>query len=161
MPSMVDPYPALLSFQEAYKTKEIVCASGRIHPEIAVHFDEPAPGDKRITYALLSDNKPVAIAIFANADPMHDGPCFQIGYAVAESLRNKGLATEVVSKAMDEIINGFKAVFKKFYIEAIVGVDNDASQKLAHKFISTAPENIVDEFSGEPALQYMREVVYS
>lgn len=161
MSSIVDPYPAFLSFKKAYVAKQITCISGRVHSEIVVHVDNPTPDSHRITYAILSKGKPVAFAVYAPADPMPDGPCFQIGYAVEKSLRNNGLATQIISKSIDEMVNGFKPSFKKFYIEAIVGETNIASQKLAQKFICSTPNKIVDKESCEPAFQYLREVVYT
>jgi hypothetical protein len=45
-----------------------------------------------------------------------------------------------------------------FYVEAVVGVDNRPSQRVAEKVISDAPTAVQDQVSGEPALQYIRRI---
>lgn len=45
-----------------------------------------------------------------------------------------------------------------FYIEAVVGIDNEPSKRGAAATISTAPVQITDEFSGIPALHYIRKI---
>ncbi len=45
-----------------------------------------------------------------------------------------------------------------FYVEAIVGTDNEASKYVAAATISTSPVEVTDQFSGLPALQYVRKI---
>ena len=47
---------------------------------------------------------------------------------------------------------------KTFYVEAIVGMHNTASQRVAAKVISDKPVATTDAASGLPALQYLRKV---
>ncbi|WP_351123587.1 hypothetical protein [Shewanella sp. T24-MNA-CIBAN-0130] len=69
--------------------------------------------------------------------------------------RRQNLATEIVQKSIDEV----KAEFQRkgissFYVEAVVGIDNLASQKLANKLLSDKFEEITDDVSGENAYHY-------
>lgn len=53
--------------------------------------------------------------------------------------------------------NGFgRSCAKRFYVEAVVGVNNTASNKLAKRLLSDTLEAITDELSGEPALRYVK-----
>ena len=45
-----------------------------------------------------------------------------------------------------------------FCIEAVVGTDNEPSKRVAAATISADPVPITDEFSGLPALHYVRKV---
>ena len=45
-----------------------------------------------------------------------------------------------------------------FYIEAVVGTDNEPSMRVAGATISTSPVPITDHFSGLPALHYVLKV---
>jgi ribosomal protein S18 acetylase RimI-like enzyme len=58
-------------------------------------------------------------------------PCFQIGIAVHKAYRRKGLAKRMLASSICEIHDGFRgAGHPAFYIEAVVGHDNKASQRL-------------------------------
>jgi hypothetical protein len=45
-----------------------------------------------------------------------------------------------------------------FYVEAMIDVDNKASQRVAEKILSTNPIATTDQVLGEPALQYLRRI---
>lgn len=157
MAVMTDPMAALNSLQQAIDNRLVVFQRCKVHRDLQVLLDEPAPGKRRFTYANISNGKVMAIAMFAVADHVSGIPCFQLGYAVLESMRNSGLGAATVRKSIEEISNGFKATpIKRFYIEAIVGVSNIPSNKLAAKMLSSTPEECTDAFSGQPALQYLR-----
>jgi RimJ/RimL family protein N-acetyltransferase len=116
---------------------------------------DDANGESRLTYALAGPGNVVkAIAIYISAG-FHEGvPCFQLGYAVDESFRKQGIATEVVKKSLDEMRTGFKSHMPRFYVEAVVGKSNEASNRLASKLLSSTPKDGIDEVSGESAFQY-------
>jgi hypothetical protein len=60
---------------------------------------------------------------------------------------------------MKELAHRFgRTQITNFYIEAIVGTDNEASHKIATKLLSGMPTPITDEVSGDPAFQYLRKV---
>lgn len=155
MSDMVDPNDSLISFQDALTKKLITLSSCVVHPEMKVLLDN-AEGTPRITYALLDGEKVKGIAIYVPVDPINGIPCFGLGYAVAEQYRKQGVATIIVQKSLDEMRNGFKKHIPKLYVEAIVGVDNHASNKVASKLISEKPSACNDTYSGKPAQQYLR-----
>lgn len=83
------------------------------------------------------------------------------GYATAEQFRNHGFATEIVKASMEELHRGISQHLPEpgFYVEAIVGMENLASQKVAARTLTDMPKTIVDGISGLPALHYIKQVV--
>lgn len=99
-----------------------------------------------------------AFANFVWCDPIEGEPCFQIGYAVPVAFRGRGLARDVVTAAIAEMQIGLtRNGVATFNIEAIVGANNPASQRVAQQTISPTATTITDEASDEPALQYVRK----
>jgi hypothetical protein len=85
--------------------------------------------------------------------------CFHLGYAVPEKYRGQGKGNDIVAMAMKELAHGLgRAHITNFYIEAIVGTDNEASHKIATKLLSGMPAPITDEVSGLPAFQYPKKI---
>lgn len=161
MTQMTDPHDGLVSFQSALKLGLLQLSKCKIHKDLKFLYDMPN-NSPRITYALLDRNNVVkATASFVPVDPCDDGPCFGVGYAVAEPFRGKGLAYEILEKSLDEFIALSKGKTPRMYIETIVGVDNIASQKVSSRFINDAPDEVTDKLSGLPALHYMRFVELS
>jgi hypothetical protein len=159
MPAMTDTMAALTSLQQALNNGLVTFQRCKLHPDLQVHLDEPSPRVSRFTYASISKGNVLAIAMFVMAEPVEGVHCFQLGYAVLESARRAGLGSAIVAKGIEEIRNGFKATpLKEFYVEAVVGKYNLASNKIAAKVLSATPTEITDVFSGEPALQYLRLV---
>lgn len=159
MGQMTDPTNSLLALQDAINKRLFRLERGRIHADLAVYMDEPVQGTKRITYAKITESGVVkAIAVFVNTEPHNGLPCFQIGYAVATRFCRQGNGADIVKNSIDEMINGFRTIMPCFFIEAIVGVSNQASLKIASKHISQTPLEITDEVSGEPAKQFMRRI---
>lgn len=100
-----------------------------------------------------------AFVVFALCEPIEGTPCFAIGYAVPEAYRNQGRAKKAISAAIAEMQNGFGRLgYSVFYVEAIVGLDNKASQRVAEQVISDKPVAVTDQVSGLPALQYLRKI---
>lgn len=153
---MVDPMEALVKLQEAIGSGLVRLKRGDIHSSLGVWMDEPN-GKTRITYAKVTGRKVEAVALFVHNGYLEGVPCFQAGYAVVESMRSKGFASDLVLKAIEEMSNGFgRNGAKRFYIEAVVGEKNAPSNKLAKCLLSDAPESITDDMSGEPALRYVK-----
>jgi len=122
--------------------------------------DQPA-GKPRFTYAKIEKGKVLSISLFVHVDAVDRVPCFQIGYAVVESKRQQGMASEIVAKGIEEMVNGFKKRGSgKFYVEAIVAESNAPSNKVARRSLSGAPKPCVDAFSAEPSMQYLRLVEF-
>ena len=153
---MNDPSHSLHSFQEELLRGKILLQHGIIYPDLYVYGDQ-AEGKLRLTYVKLENSTVTAFVSFVQCTPIEGIPCFQIGYAVPEAYRHKGLAKEIVSMALSEIQNGFKR-FGDFYVEAIVGADNKFSQRVAEHAISATSVTMIDEMSGLPALQYLRKM---
>ena len=136
MPSIVDPMDAFVTFQPALRRGEIELHRGDVDPNVFVHLDHPK-GEPRYTYVRLEGQEVTAMAVFLLADPYEGKPCLQIGYAVAEHLRGQGRAKDVAKAAIAELHAGMgRNGVRSFYIEAIVGADNPASQHVADALFS-------------------------
>jgi hypothetical protein len=156
---MTDPMQALVQLQSALDNRIVRLRPCEIHKDLSVIADEPN-GRPRFTYAKLEGTKVQSISLFALVDPVDGFPCFQMGCATVEAVRGRGFATDVTTKGIDELRNGIKRNrVEKFYVEAIVSVANEPSNRLAQKLLSASPVNCIDAFSGEPALQYLRIVM--
>lgn len=155
MPQMTNPHDGLLSFQDALAANVISPVACRHNKELSMLFDD-AEGTPRMTYSFIDACGTVkALAMFVPVEPVGQVPCVGIGYAVAEQFRGQGLAYEIVEKSISEFKMSSKQRLPEFYLEAVIGVENVASQKVANKFISNSPDAITDEWSGLPALHYM------
>ena len=49
-------------------------------------------------------------------------------------------------------------MFPVFYVEAIVGADNKASQRVAERTLSNKPVAVTDHISGLPAFRYLQKI---
>ena len=152
---MVDPMDALLSFNDALKQNLLQLHKGEIDKDLYVHIDRPE-GETRMTYTRIVGKVAFALVTFVQADSVGDEPCFGIGYAVLPTHRGKGIASNLVKAATIELLNGFgRNGVPILHIEAIVGVENYESQRVAEKTISKDRTTANDEHSGEPAFQYI------
>lgn len=158
MTAMTDPSDALSVFQAQLVSGHLPLQRCALDADLFVLVDEPN-GKPRFTYLRLQDKAITAIVMLVVVDPIDGTPCFNIGYAVPESHRNQGLAKNTVSAAIKELKNGLSSAgIAAFYVEAIVGTDNQASQRVAESTISGTPAHITDGVSGHPALQYLRKI---
>lgn len=158
MAQMTDPTAALIDFQRVFETERIPLQPGVIDPALYVHLDQPT-GSPRFTYVRLNRRTVTALVMFAQVPPLKGLPCFQLGVAVPEKYRAQGRAKEIVTAAIAELQNGLgRNGIAAFYIEAVVGRDNEPSQRVAAATISADPVPITDEFSGLPALHYIRKI---
>jgi hypothetical protein len=155
---MTDPMNALSALQAALDAGSVRLNSCDLHPEIRVLLDHPR-GTPRFTYARITGHKVQAIALFALTESVQDVPCFQIGYAVIESMRSQGLGGKVLQQAIDELKHGLsRTPMKEFYLEAIVSTVNEPSNRIAKRLISDSPKPGNDSLSQEPIFQYLRRV---
>ena len=158
MPAMTDPFESLTSFQKAFDDRELQLQRGEIDRELFVHADRPQ-GEMRLTYARVQRKTVTALAIAVLTEPIEGIPCFQLGVAVPEAYRGQGRAKSIVEAAIAEMKSGLaRNNLRAFYVEAIVGAHNKSSQRVAAATISATPKEVTDEFSGLPALQYLRKV---
>ena len=151
MPKMTDPTDALTSFQRAL-LQGLQLHPGTLDPDVFMHFDQPN-GEPRFTYVRLDGQTVTALANFTPNGHVDGSPCFSVGYAVPETLRNQGRAHQIVRDGIAELRNGFKG-HPPFHVEAIVSVDNAASIRVATSVIGGEAEAIVDDHSKQPALRY-------
>jgi len=155
---MTDPMDALSGLQQALDTKVVQMRACELFPNMVVLLDHPN-GTLRFTYAQVVRGRVHAIALFVKAGFVEGTPCFQTGYAVAIDQRNGGLGTQIVKQGLAELQNGMsRTPIKEFFVEAIVSTENTASNKIAAKILSQLPISCKDEFTNEPALQYLRKV---
>lgn len=159
MPAMTDPTQALQSFQGALKSGLITnLQRGALDPKIYVHLDEPN-GLPRFTYVRLEGKIVTALVMLVRVEPLDGLPCFQIGYAVPEKYRKQGRARSCIVAAISELAAGLgRNGIPAFYVEAVVGADNEPSMRVAEKVLSSSPKPITDQFSGEAALHYVKRV---
>lgn len=158
MPSLVNPMDAMKTFEPALRAGEISVQLGEVDPTIAVHFDQPN-GEPRYTYARRKNETVIALAIIIPAQPFEGERCFQIGYAVPQHLRKRGYAKEIARAAIAEFRSGMaRNGIAFFYLEAIVGKKNLASQKVAEAIFGPARKESTDEDSDEPIYQYVMKV---
>ena len=155
---MADPMSALLSFQ-----KEISAGMPTVgtvgSPSIRVFRDEPN-GKTRFSYARVDHGQVRSLVMFVSGGTIDGIPCFDVGYAVATPWRGGGYAKEIVAQGIKELSVGLRQAtgLTAFWIVAVIGAENHASQSVAMCTLSTTPENILDEFSGLPALVFRRLV---
>jgi hypothetical protein len=162
VPDIVDPTGALVSFQQALRAGVLQCQRGEVDREIVVYRDTPegGRGEMRLTYARVAPGPVVkALAIVTPVEPIAGLPTFQIGYAVPQAYRRKGLAKGIVEAAIAELKSGMgRQGMKEFWVEAIVGANNEASKKVCEATLSKVGKPTTDGLSGNPALQYARKV---
>jgi len=96
---------ALKAFEPALKSGELAIQRGDIDPEVLFHLDRPN-GETRFTYAKLLGETVAALAVIVMSDPLEGKPVFQIGYAVPQHLRKRGLAKDIANAAIAELQNG-------------------------------------------------------
>lgn len=152
---MTDPTDALISFQEALRLGNLDLQRGELDSDLVVHLDHPI-GKARFTYGYISGTTVTALAIFALVEPLGGLPCFHVGVAVPEPFRDKGLAKKIIAAGIAELRHGMaRNKVTALAFEAIVSKTNHPSKKVADEIFSKTPKEVTDEFSGEPALQYV------
>lgn len=156
MTAMADPMSALVDLQRAIDQQQVVLQRCRVHADIYMHLDRPR-GKPRFTYATLRNGQVQCIVMFADVGAEDGVLCFQLGYAVLVLARGRGVASDTLAKAIDEHSRGLKgAGIARFLMEAVISVSNASSNAVARRIFPSAPEQISDAFSGEPALRYLR-----
>ena len=154
---IADPMDALVSLQREVR-RGMLTNPTELSPGVRVVLDQPN-GVIRYSYARIEHGRVKSIAIFVHHEPINGVPCFNLGYAVPEAYRNRGWAGLIIEQGIQELRRGLgRHGAKSFYVEAVVGTDNLASQRVASKIISDAPVAGTDSESGEPILQYTRLV---
>lgn len=158
MASFVDPTSALNQLQNQLENKQLPLDRSSPRSDLFVLRDEPNQ-KPRFTYLSTEKNTIKSIAMFVLVEPYKGLPCFQIGYAVAESYRNHGLATQTVKAAINELIHGLSVHnITPIYLEAVVQADNTVSQRVMEKTLTGDFVEIIDSFSGAKCHLYRSQV---
>lgn len=113
-----------------------------------------------MTYAMITGRQVKAVAIYIECEPNKGKRSFDVGYAVAAPFRGQGLAKAVVTSTLEEftLMTSPQLSEPGFYLEAVVGVDNERSQSVARQLINQTYTEIVDSASGQTALHYITYV---
>jgi len=154
---MADPHQGMISFQKGLRAAILQLHQVPNQRELFAHFDQPEPDVNRLTYVrLTNDRKDVRAFLNCIMNGMIDGsPCMAVGYAVPESLRQKGLAKQLLKDVIqDQIVQAGNNGFDTIYIEAVVDANNIASQRVAEAVLGVEREGITDSHSGLPAYRY-------
>ncbi|WP_099235464.1 GNAT family N-acetyltransferase [Pseudomonas sp. ICMP 460] len=155
--SMTDPFKALVSLQAEIR-KGMLTHPTEKYPSVRLVFDEKN-GRARYTYARIEHGRVKAMAMFVSMEKINGIGCFQVGYAVPESYRGRGWATEILQQGLEELSKGLaRHGVTHFYVQAVVSTSNLASVGVATRLLSSTPDSIVDSVSGEPALAFTRLV---
>ena len=150
-----DPMIGLRSFSQVHAQGGLTLRQGDLDPDVYVYLDRPE-GQLRFTYARLHGGTVIATAILGQAEPVDGVPCFDVHYAVMPEHRGQGVATELVRSAISELTNGFvRNGVRDLYFEAIVGAENEASQRVAMKTIAAEGEEAIDEEAEVPVVQFL------
>lgn len=155
MPGLTDLMPALASFQAALLAGEIGVVPGQVDPSLGFYTDT-MPGKRRFVFVRLDGQRVKAYACLIPYERQEGLPVFAVGYAVPEAYRRRGLAKDVFSAGIAELRHLF-AGSPPFFVEAIIDPANVASLKVAAAVLGGEPQSIIDQVSGQPALQYIRK----
>lgn len=156
MAQLTDPTPAMDSFQQAVRNGTIHLENAALDPDVFVHVDRI--GDKvRFSYARISGQTVLSFANFVTVGYQDGLPIWQVGVAVPAAERGKGRAKHILAAGIAELKHGFGRAVPgaEFYVEAVVGLHNVASQRVSAVVISKSPEPITDAVSGLDALHYI------
>lgn len=158
MPTLVNPMDAMKTFEPALQSGAIRVQPGEVDPNLFVHLDHPN-GETRLTYARFKNGSLSALAIIIPTERYEGLPCFQVGYAVPQHLRKRGLGKDVARAAIAEFRAGMtRNGVNDLYIEAIVGKKNIASQRVAEALFGPPLKEASDKDSGEPIFQYVAKI---
>lgn len=155
---MVDLAKTLQLYNAAFADGSIVPQRCELHKDLYVLSDE-VPGGTRVTYARVVKGRAIALVVFVSVDPVDGMPCFNVGYAVDPDHRRKGLGKSVLAASLKEMQHGLKRHSNRpFVVEAVVALENEASNRLATQLLCDEPNRIVCDESGEDAFQYLRTI---
>ncbi len=157
-PIMADPTDYTLAMQHlqaAIRKGQVQMTPCQLHPDIKMLADQ-AGGNLRLTYAKVEHGRVKAFAAASPSGWREGAMIFNLGYAVPEYYRGRGLAREIARKAIDDLVAGMKRNgHPSLWIEITMDVENVASQKVAAAVLGVEPESFVGEF-GNSSFMYAR-----
>jgi RimJ/RimL family protein N-acetyltransferase len=155
---MTDPSDAVPHFQQALLAGRIPLQRGTTHKDLFVAQDD-VNDHLRLSYLKLRDKTILALVQFVLIEPLDGLPCFHAGYAVPEQYRGQGIAKAAFAGALAELLQGFgRAGVAEFYVEAVVGENNLASQRICEAVLGGPAASIKDSVSGKSALRYLKHL---
>ncbi len=158
MAAMTDPGRALALYQQAFAAGAIPLQPCRLDPSLFMAVDHPN-GKARFSYIRVAGTQVTVLVMFVQDGMEEDGPIFNIGYAVDDSARGRGLARSTLVTALAELEEGLKgANVPVIHIEAVIDVDHTVSRRVAAAIFPDTPKPITDSESGLPALHYYRTI---
>lgn len=158
---MADPHIGMVSFQDALRKGSLKLGPVAGHADLFSHFDMPAPGEGRLTFVRLADDRRTVRAFLSclwNGE-VEGCPCMAVGYAVPMDLRNQGLAKRILQDVISEqAAQAGKRGLSAIYVEAVIDAGNIPSQRVAEAVLKVERESLTDEASGRPAYRYTKRV---
>lgn len=155
MSSIANPMDALIQFQD-------YLSSGMpIDPTLLVNnylemYEEPG-GGRRFSFAKILENEIQALAIFGLEDHLNEILCYNVGYAVSENHRGRGLAIEAIKIGLARLKDNLKLEgVSQFYLEAVIEHSNIYSIKIAEKILNCKGVEVYERESGKPALHFKK-----
>lgn len=154
MTNQNDPSIALQMFQDSLDRLSL--QPGATDPELFMYLDQPE-GRTRMSFARLQDRTVITLVMFIEAQASGGAPRFLVFYAVREAYRNQGRAKRTLAAAIREMEHGCALTgVDALLLEAVVGPDNIAAQRVAAQVFAREPVAITDPATGLPALAYAR-----
>ncbi len=158
---MADPMIPLLSFQQKLDSGASVDSSLIIEDYLTM-YDEPGEGRRRYSYAKIIGKEIQTLAIFGLENSVDGIVCYNVGYAVKENHRGRGLAVEAINKGIEDLKKKFSLQgIKNFYLEAVVGVNNKHSIQVAEKIFLKPGVLILESESNTPSLLFRKLISVS
>src|SRR4051795_6646457 len=99
---MADPHLGLLSFQQAMSARLIDPRPAKYDRGLLLFIDQPDE-NMRITYALADGGVVKGTVQFVAAESYEREPRFSVGYAVAERFRGQGIATDLLTRSINDL----------------------------------------------------------
>lgn len=153
----VDLALALADFNKAMSAGMVKTVPLVGNKNIRIHQDHPEGGTPRMTYAWMDGKVAAGIAVLVVAEPVGGILCIQLGYAVDEAHRGKGIGKQLVPAAVEDFQNGItKAGVKRFYLESTVDQSNLASLAVSKLVLGMEPEASDDK--GIPVWHFLKEI---
>lgn len=151
----VDMQQTLENFGEAYRAGIVQTEPVRGNERILRHEDHPTGGTPRMTYVRTKGAHVTAVVVFAIGEPYEGLQCIQIGYAVREDQRGKGIAKELAMIALSDFtIHLANLGLHRFAIESTVDRNNPASKAVSMALLGTDPEEKDD--NGVPVWHFIK-----
>lgn len=155
MSAMTDPTPAMESMQEVLRAGRMRLEPGLIDPALGT-FGDQANGKPRYAFVHRDGDTITAFAVMIAEYQIGGLPVFHAGIAVPPAYRGQGRAKGILSAAISEA-SARLAGLPPFYVEAVVGIENAASNAVCRALLTSTPDRIKDSVSGKPALHYLRQ----